>query len=219
MDRSDSPCIHCTACSGRKPLATGRHSLTRLMYRLLNCQQNTRFLYIMSNAINNLSARLASLCSLTVPCARALYERILKKHQKCNCASFTRYDLYPNESLKRHTFHQEGSSSGPDYVEAQSNLGVSLRKAHRFEEAFICYRKALALTRMMLEHITSWHVLQDMKRSEEALVCYRKALAINPRYAERIIILARLSGSEACRGSAACYQQLINQPTLCRCTQ
>jgi tetratricopeptide (TPR) repeat protein len=65
-----------------------------------------------------------------------------------------------------------------------SNKGVSLSSLGRYQDAVVCYDKALQIDP---SHAGSWHgkgfALSNLGRKEEAFACYDRALEIDPRYA------------------------------------
>ena len=73
----------------------------------------------------------------------------------------------------------------PDYAEAHSNLGNTLKELGRLEEAETNYRKAIALKPDFAEaHNNLGATLQEQGRLDEAETNYRKAIALKPDFAE-----------------------------------
>ena len=73
----------------------------------------------------------------------------------------------------------------PDYAEAHSNLGVTLREQGRLTEAEASYRRALEIKPDYAEaHSNLGNILLEQGRPTEAEASYRRALKIKPDYAE-----------------------------------
>ena len=69
----------------------------------------------------------------------------------------------------------------PDYAEAHSNLGNSLKDQGKLEEAIACYERALALNP---EYFDAYNNLGNGLRAQghlaESVSCYEKALELKP---------------------------------------
>ena len=67
----------------------------------------------------------------------------------------------------------------PDYAEALSNRGDTLKELKRFEEALASYDRALMLRPDYAEALSNrGNTLYEMKRFDEALASYDRALAV-----------------------------------------
>jgi tetratricopeptide (TPR) repeat protein len=72
----------------------------------------------------------------------------------------------------------------PDYAEAHSNMGVTLKDQGKLEEAIEAYKKALAIKPDYAEaHNNMGNALEVQGKLEEALEAYKKSLGIKPEYA------------------------------------
>ncbi len=75
----------------------------------------------------------------------------------------------------------------PDYAEALSNRGVTLRELKRFEEALASYDRALKMRPDFAKALSNrGTTLHELKRFEEALASYDRALKVQPDYAEAL---------------------------------
>jgi len=99
------------------------------------------------------------------------------------------------ESLLRHALAIE-----PRDAMALSNHGLALRNLRRWEEALLCFDKALRLDPAAATHCNRALVLGDLGRHEEALAGFDRALSLKPDYveahAERATTLACLERDE-----------------------
>jgi tetratricopeptide (TPR) repeat protein len=76
----------------------------------------------------------------------------------------------------------------PAYHEAFSNKGNALQGLKRYEDALICYDKALSLRPNYHDALRNkGHALQELRCYEDALICYDKALSLQPIYQEAYI--------------------------------
>ena len=75
----------------------------------------------------------------------------------------------------------------PDYAEALSNRGATLKELKRFEEALASYDRALIVRPDFAETLSNRGVaLKELARFEEALASYDHALTVRPDYAEAL---------------------------------
>ncbi len=75
----------------------------------------------------------------------------------------------------------------PDYAEALSNRGVTLKELKRFEEALASYDRALTVRPDYAEALSNrGATLHELTRFEEALASYDRALTLRPNYAEAL---------------------------------
>ncbi len=73
----------------------------------------------------------------------------------------------------------------PDYAEAHSNLGNTLKELGRLDEAQASYTQAIALKPDYAEaHSNLGITLQELGRLDEALASYTQAIALKPDFAE-----------------------------------
>jgi hypothetical protein len=73
----------------------------------------------------------------------------------------------------------------PDYAEALSNRGVTLRELQRFEEAIDSFDRALAARPDYAEALSNRGVtLQELQRLDAAFASYDRAIAVRSDYAE-----------------------------------
>jgi predicted TPR repeat methyltransferase len=73
----------------------------------------------------------------------------------------------------------------PDYVEAYSNLGNTLKALGKLNEAVVCYNKAIAIKPDYAEaHSNLGAALQELGEFDGAAASFSKAIAIKPDYAE-----------------------------------
>jgi hypothetical protein len=73
----------------------------------------------------------------------------------------------------------------PDFAEAHSNLGITLKELGRLDEALASYTQAIALKPDLAEaHNNLGITLQELGRLEEAEASYTQVIALNPNYAE-----------------------------------
>jgi len=69
----------------------------------------------------------------------------------------------------------------PDYAEAHSNLGVTLKELNKPAEAVQCYRNALAIKPDYADaHYNLGNALHTIGKMNEATASFRKALALKP---------------------------------------
>jgi predicted TPR repeat methyltransferase len=93
----------------------------------------------------------------------------------------------------------------PDYAEAHSNLGNTLKELGRLEDAVASYNRAIAIKPDYAEaHSNLGTTLKALGRLEDAEASYNKAIAIKPEYAEAhsnlgttLKALGRLEDAEA----------------------
>ena len=73
----------------------------------------------------------------------------------------------------------------PDYAEAHSNLGVTLKELGRLDEAEASCKRAIALNPDFAEaHSNLGVTLKELGRLDEAETSYRQAIALKPDFAE-----------------------------------
>ena len=99
----------------------------------------------------------------------------------------------------------------PDYAEAHSNLGNTLKGLGRLEEAVASYRTAVALKPKFAEaHSNLGVVLADQGKPDQAVAAHRKAIVLWPDYAEAY---SNLGGALADQGkpdeAVAAYRKAI----------
>ena len=86
----------------------------------------------------------------------------------------------------------------PDYAEAQNNLGSTLKKLRKFEDAEVSYKRAIALKpNFAMAHFNLGNTLQELGRLDEAEACYTQAIALKPDFAEAHRILASIKKFDA----------------------
>ena len=79
----------------------------------------------------------------------------------------------------------------PDYAEAHSNLGTTLKQLGRLDEALESYTQAIALKPDFAEaHSNLGTTLEELGRLDEALESYTQAIALKPDYAEALVNLS-----------------------------
>ena len=110
-------------------------------------------------------------------------QRCLEKESHRRYRSFKELRLDLEKLLKRET----GEVLNPPGLKELevwelSNKGLSLGKLGRFDEAILCYNKALEIDP---RYAKAWgnkgYSLGKLGRSDEAILCYNKALEIDPR--------------------------------------
>lgn len=80
----------------------------------------------------------------------------------------------------------------PGHVEALANLGLSLQKLHRYEEAVVHLRQAIALRPGHANaHLNLGLTYQSLGRSQEAKASYLAALALEPGHLQAHFNLAK----------------------------
>jgi len=110
-------------------------------------------------------------------------QRCLEKESHRRYRSFKELRLDLEKLLKRET-GEVLNPRGLEELEAWewSNKGGSLNKLGRFDEAILCYNKALEIDP---RYIRAWGnkglSLDHLGRYDEAITCYNKALEIDPR--------------------------------------
>ncbi len=73
----------------------------------------------------------------------------------------------------------------PDFAEAHSNLGITLQKLGRLDEALACHNKTIELKPDFAEaHYNLGITLQELGRLDEALASYKEAIALKPDFVE-----------------------------------
>ena len=83
----------------------------------------------------------------------------------------------------------------PDYAEAHSNLGNTLKELGRLDEAEASYTQAIALKPDFAEvHYNLGGTLKKLGRLEEAEASYTQAIAVKPDFVDAKHMLAALSG-------------------------
>lgn len=88
----------------------------------------------------------------------------------------------PEEALAR---YDRAIALAPDYAEAMSNRGNTLKDLKRLDEALDSFDRALALLPAYVEaHVNRGIVLYRLKRAGEALAAYDSAIALAPTVAE-----------------------------------
>jgi tetratricopeptide (TPR) repeat protein len=99
----------------------------------------------------------------------------------------------------------------PDYAEAHSNLGVTLKELGRLDEAAASYKKAIALKPDYAEaHSNLGVTLKELGRLDEAAASFKKAIAVKPDYAEAHTNLGNtLKGLGKLDEAEASYAQAI----------
>ena len=76
----------------------------------------------------------------------------------------------------------------PDYAEAHSNLGMTLKELGRLEEVEACYRQAIALKPNFSEAYDQLGVILQKKGGfGEAEICYRKCISLEPNKTPKTI--------------------------------
>ena len=80
----------------------------------------------------------------------------------------------------------------PGHVEALANLGLSLQKLHRYEEAVVHLRQAIALRPGHANaHLNLGLTYQSLGRTQEAKASYLAALALEPGHLQAHFNLAK----------------------------
>ena len=86
----------------------------------------------------------------------------------------------------------------PDYAEAHSNLGITLKELGRPDEALASCRQAIALKPDFAEaHSNLGITLKELGRPDEALASYNQAIALKPDFAEAHRMLTSMKKFDA----------------------
>ena len=65
----------------------------------------------------------------------------------------------------------------PDFAEAYLNLGNAMKEEGEFDEASVCYRKAIELKPDSVEaYFNIGNLLKEVGELEEAIGCYRRSV-------------------------------------------
>ena len=89
------------------------------------------------------------------------------------------------EKRKRRSSFECALKVQPDYAEALSNRGATLRELKRPEEALASVAQALKVRPDYAEALSNrGNILRELKRYEEALASFDRALRARPEYAE-----------------------------------
>ncbi len=102
--------------------------------------------------------------------------------------------------------------ANPDCLLAQNNLGLRLLERERFDEAIVCFRKALEIggDYCGLAHYNLALALAARGNREEAIAHYRKVLQVRPDYAEAHYNLGlALAGLGNLDGAMACFRKAL----------
>ena len=142
-----------------------------------------------------------------------IIQRCLEKEPKRRFQSFAELRSEFEPLLKRLTGEiikapEQGKTEDWEWI----NKGVSLRNLGKYQEAIVCYDRAIAINPRQAE---AWNnkgaVLGGyLGKHQEALICYNKALKINPKYVEA---WAGMGGVLGCLGKPQeaidCYDRAI----------
>jgi protein O-GlcNAc transferase len=132
--------------------------------------------------------------------AKRLYEEILKQRPKhfdalhlLGVLACQTKDLARGEALIAQAIKVD-----PDNAPAYLNRGNALKDLKRFDEALICYNKAVALKPNLVDaHSSRSLVLYYLRRLDEALASYDRTIALKPDHTEaynnRGIVLLELN--------------------------
>ena len=107
--------------------------------------------------------------------------------------------------------YEQALAIQPDFAEAHSNLGVTLKDLGQLDAAVKCYEQALAIQPDYAEAYNNLGItLNELGQLEEAVKRYEQALAIKPDYAEAHsnlgITLQELGQLEE---AVKCYEQAL----------
>ena len=66
-----------------------------------------------------------------------------------------------------------------------NNLGISLIKLHKYQEAITCFEKAIKInSNFETAHNNLGNAYQELGKYQEAISCYQRAISIKPNYTE-----------------------------------
>jgi predicted O-linked N-acetylglucosamine transferase (SPINDLY family) len=109
------------------------------------------------------------------------------------------------------TAYRKAIALKPEYVDAYTNLGVTLQQQGQLAEATAIYRKTLTLRPNLPEaHFNLAAACQQQGRSEEAISHYQQAIALRPEYAEAHFNLGNaLKDQNDLEAAVAAFRQAI----------